>query len=244
MKLIPGPPPEGFREAIARTYDGVAAVREERGEESWRWPIAEQFLEVLRAEGRSSLIEVGAGVGYTSRWFADHGMAVTATDLSPAQIELCRAKDLPARVADLHDLDFPPGSFDAAWAMNCLHHVPNAALPGVLEGLARVVTPGAPVYIGVWGGVDEEGMPEEDFYLPARFFSFRTDSTLRSHMEDAFMVERFETFRPDDGPADDPLHMQSFFLRSPGSRRWRGNGGRTSQPPADVRLGVGGIVAP
>ena len=51
MKLIPGPPPEAFRESIAATYSNVAHQREEMGEAEWRWPIAERVLEILRAEG-------------------------------------------------------------------------------------------------------------------------------------------------------------------------------------------------
>jgi len=216
MKLIPGPPTAGFRASIARTYDGVAALRDERGEEDWRWPIAERFAAAMQAEGRRRLIEIGAGVGYTSRWFADRGFSVVATDLSEAQVELCRAKGLEAHVADMYDLGFPSASFEAAWGMNCIHHVPNEALPSVLAGIAEVVVPGGPVYLGVWGGVDEEGVPEEDFYQPPRFFSFRSDESLLEIIGKVFVVEGFETFRPGDELDDDPLHMQSLFLRVPG----------------------------
>jgi len=215
MKLIPGPPPEGFRASIARTYDGVAAARQERGEDPWRWPIAERFLETMRAEGRRRLLEIGAGVGYTSRWFADRGVDVLATDLSPRQVTLCRAKGLDARVADMYDLGLALGSFDGVWAMNCIHHVADADLPAVLEGMARVVSPGGLVYLGVWGGIDEEGIPEEDFYQPPRFFSFRSDARLRAFFEHAFIVEWFEVFQPDDEPDEEELHMQSCLLRTP-----------------------------
>ncbi|MEX1208753.1 MAG: class I SAM-dependent methyltransferase [Acidimicrobiia bacterium] len=213
MKLVAGPPPDAFRESIARTYDGVAAVRDERGEEDWRWPIAERFLEILHADGRESMLEIGAGVGYTSRWFADRGITVTATDLSPEHVALCRAKGLEAHVRDMYDLGFAPATFASAWAMNCIHHIPNADLPRVLAGIAGVVHPGSPVYIGVWGGVDEEGLPEEDFYQPPRFFSFRADDTLQALLEKAFLIESFETFKPGDDAAD-VLHMQSAFLRT------------------------------
>jgi len=212
VKLIPGPAPQDFRASIARTYDGVAALRDERGEEEWRWPIADRFLTIMRREGRRRLLEIGAGVGYTSRWFADRGLEVVATDLSSEQVERCRAKGLDARVADMYDLGFPPGSFDAAWAMNCIHHVPNSGVAAVFSGIADVVTEGAPVYVGVWGGVDDEGMAEEDFYLPPRFFSFRSDRALTALIESSFVIEAFEAFRPDG--EDDGLHMQSFFLRT------------------------------
>jgi hypothetical protein len=58
-----------------------------------------------------------------------------------------------------------------------------------------------------------EGMFENDFYQPARFFAIRSDESLRAALETAFTVESFETFLPNDEEDDDGLHMQSFLLR-------------------------------
>ncbi len=199
---------------MASTYDAVAGHREQMGEAAWRWPLAERFLAAMRAEGKRTLLEIGAGVGYTSRWFADRGVAVVATDLSPAQVDRCRDKGLEAHVRDMYHLGFPPETFDALWSMNCIHHVPDADLAAVLGGMASVLVPGGLVYLGVWGGVDREGVDEEDFYLPPRFFSFRSDATLVRMVEEVFDVESFETFLPDDEPDEDGLHMQSIVARA------------------------------
>jgi len=214
MKLIPGPPPEAFRESIAETYSNAANQREAMGENAWRWPIAERVLSLLHAEGKQKLLEIGAGVGFTSRWFADRGIEVTATDLSFAQVELIRAKGLQASVADLYDLGFDAGSFDAAWAMNCIHHVAAADLHDVLVGVRDVLRPGGIWYLGVWGGRDEEGMYDNDFYQPSRFLSLRSDETIHDAAARVFDVEWFETFVPVDDK-DGDLHMQSMLLRKP-----------------------------
>ena len=213
MRLTPATPPEGFRASLARSYDAAAAHRDEMGEADWRWPIAERFLGLLRDEGRSSLIEVGAGVGYTSAWFAERGADVLATDLSPAQVERCRAKGLDARVADMYDLGGEPGSFDALWAMNCIHHVASSDIDRVLGGFAALLGPGGLMYVGVWGGRDEEGVYEDDFYPPPRFFCLRSDETLRDAVERHFEIEEFDTFLPDVEKDDDGLHMQSVIAR-------------------------------
>lgn len=214
MKLIPGPPPEAFRDSIATTYSNVAQQREEMGEAEWRWPIAERVLAMLRDEDKARLLEIGAGVGFTSRWFADRGLDVVATDLSPAQVELIRAKGLEARVADFYDLGLEPETFDAAWAMNCIHHIPSADLVHVMTNVRDVLRPGGLWYLGVWGGRDEEGMYDDDFYQPARFLALRTDESMLAAAERVFEVEWFETFLPDrDDDAD--LHMQSMLLRKP-----------------------------
>lgn len=215
MELLPGPPPATFRDSMAVTYDNVAAQRDEMGEADWRWPFAERFLSQLRDEDKSRLLEIGAGVGYTSLWFTERGIEVVATDLSPAQVDIARAKGLDAHVRDMFDLNFPPDSFDAAWAMNCIHHIPTEDLPGVLAGIANVLRPGGIFYVAVWGGRDIEGMYEDDFYKPSRFFAIRSDESLRTALETAFVVESFETFLPDEQKDDDGLHMQSFLLRKP-----------------------------
>ncbi len=212
MKLVPGTPAPEFRSSIALTYDNVAADRDEAGEADWRWPIAERFLQRMKDAGKTTLLEIGAGVGYTSRWFADKGVSVMATDLAPQQVELCRPRGLEAHVRDMYELGFDRQSFGALWAMNCIHHVPNRDLPRILAGFARVLEPGGLAYIGVWGGRDDEGIPEDDFYLPPRFFSFRSDQALTQMIEGAFDIASFETFEPGEG-GDDGLHMQSYFLR-------------------------------
>ncbi len=214
MKLIPGPPPPAFRESIATTYSNVADQRDEMGEAAWRWPIAERVLEIMQRESKTTLLEIGAGVGYTSQWFVDHGIDVTATDLAPGQVELMRRKGLDARVADFYNLGFEPETFDAAWAMNCIHHVAAADLHDVLVGVRDVLRPNGLWYLGVWGGRDEEGMYHEDFYQPARFLSLRSDDTIRDAVAAVFDVEWFETFLPEEDE-DGDLHMQSMLLRKP-----------------------------
>ena len=216
MELRPARPPEAFRDSLARSYDAAAASRDEMGEAEWRWPIAESFLERMRASDQTRLLEVGAGVGYTSVWFTERGIDVVATDLSPAQVERCRAKGIEAHVRDMYDLGFPAQSFDALWAMNCIHHIPAADIGSVLDGFADVLVPGGLLYLGVWGGRDEEGIYDDDFYPPPRFFSLRSDETLRSVVEHRFVVVDFDTFVPDTDKHDDGLHMQSIVAERRG----------------------------
>ncbi|MGI9610176.1 MAG: class I SAM-dependent methyltransferase [Acidimicrobiia bacterium] len=211
MDLLPGQAPERFREALATTYDNHASERDERGEADWRWPLAEAFLARLAVGAR--LLEIGAGTGFTARWFADAGLRVVATDLSPAQVERCRAKDLEAHVRDMYHLDFPAGSFDAVWAMNCLLHVPNDDLHDVLSGIHDVLVRGGLFQLGLWGGVEEEGIYENDFYLPPRFFSLRTDDDIQRRVSEVFEVVSFETLDPEPATDDRRLHLQSLVAR-------------------------------
>jgi SAM-dependent methyltransferase len=134
-------------------------------------------------------------------------------------VALCESKSLAARVMDLADLTFPPDTFDAVYVPNCLLHVPDRELPGVLRGVRSVLRPGGLFYLGVYRGIDHEGVCEDDPYDPKRYLSFRTDERLRKIVAGAFGVHTFRRIALDgrrdrrlDGRRDG-LHFQSLVLR-------------------------------
>ena len=88
---------------------------------------------------------------------------------------------------------FPPGAFDAIYTANCLLHVPDAALPRALATLARLLRPYGLMYLGVWGGVDYEGIVEDDDHEPKRFFALRTDQQLQEYASRDFTILDFHT---------------------------------------------------
>jgi len=178
-------------EILTRSYDeGAARSREALGKEPWKVEQRAAFLQAVRAEGARTLLEVGAGTGIDSAFFAEEGLAVTATDLSPAMVEMCRAKGLDAHVRDVLGLDFPVASFDAAYSLNCLLHVPNSDLLEALATIARLLKPGGLFFLGLWGDVDSEGQSADDNHVPPRFFSFRSPETLLNAVAERFEVER------------------------------------------------------
>jgi SAM-dependent methyltransferase len=159
--------------------------------------------------GGGRLLEIGAGPGHDSAFFASHGLQVVATDLSPAMVSLCRQKGLDAHVMDFLHLDFPAGSFDAIYGLNCLLHVPNADLPEVLAAIRAVLRPGGWLYLGVYGGNGEEGAASDDRHEPARFFSWRTDEQIQGFATRYFSLVDFHIIEPGE------LHFQSLTMRRP-----------------------------
>lgn len=87
------------------------------------------------------VLDAGAGQGTFSRRLAERGFQVTSTDVSPAAVEVLRAR-LGDRVrqADLEALPFPEGSFDAVVLGEVLEHVKDDA-KGLAE-VRRVLRPG------------------------------------------------------------------------------------------------------
>ncbi|MBU0596219.1 class I SAM-dependent methyltransferase, partial [Candidatus Bipolaricaulota bacterium] len=150
------------RERLKAAYQSMAAEREARVLPEWKLTERQQFLEELRDAGARSLLEVGSGPGVDAVFFRDRGLDVVCVDLSPEMVAACRAKGLEAHEMDLAELRFPPKSFDAVYALNCLLHVPKAELPTVLGEIRKVLAPGGLVYLGVYGGIDSEGEWERD----------------------------------------------------------------------------------
>jgi SAM-dependent methyltransferase len=103
---------------LRQAYDRGAAQRDRTDKAPWKLAEREAFLARLRDGDCVRLLELGAGTGQDSEFFQHHGLDVVAVDLSPAMVERCRRKGIDARVMDFRHPDFPPESFDAAYALN------------------------------------------------------------------------------------------------------------------------------
>jgi SAM-dependent methyltransferase len=191
----------------------AAAERDGKGKVAFKVGERQRFLGYLRERDATSLLEVGAGTGHDSLYFQEHGLRVLCTDLSLAMVELCRAKGLDARVADFLSLGVPPASFDAVYALNCLLHVPTPDFPRVLAAIAEVLVPGGLLYVGTWGGADEEGPMRDDHHAVPRFFALRSDERMRQALAERFRVLSFTSF---DVKGE---HFQSFVLEKPAAAR-------------------------
>ena len=196
-------------DSLRVSYDGRAAWRDQQEKEPWKLAERELFLGRVLDDGGGRLLEIGAGPGHDSAFFASHGLQVVATDLSPAMVRLCRQKGLDAHVMDFLHLDFPAGSIDAVYALNCLLHVPNADLPAVLASIRAVLRSGGWLYLGVWGGTGHEGPISDDRHEPARFFSLRTDEQIQDVTTRYFSLVDFHVIERGRH------HFQSLTMRCP-----------------------------
>jgi SAM-dependent methyltransferase len=186
--------------ALRSFYDADVQHRDNLIKQDWKLDERSAFLDRIQAAEARTLLELGAGTGQDSRFFADEGLTVTALDLSPAMTARTRERGVNALVGDLTSLDFKEGEFDAVYL-----HVPNTALPATLAGIRRVLKTGGLFYLGVYGG----NTPEEGFSDDQRFFSFRTDHDLLTHAKAHFDILDFHAVHARD------LRFQSLTLVSP-----------------------------
>ena len=104
------------------------------------------ILEQLGPVRGRRVLELGSGAGEGAVFFALQGAQVTATDLSPAMLEVVKRVaahhhvSVDTRVASAEDLkSFDDASFDVVYVGNLLHHV---NLPRCLDEVRRVLKPG------------------------------------------------------------------------------------------------------
>ncbi|KAA0546931.1 class I SAM-dependent methyltransferase [Bacillus sp. BGMRC 2118] len=196
---------------LVESYNNKAQERDSFGVADWKVKERDVFLKMLQKEKLSNLLELGAGTGKDSLFLSEEGLQTMSTDISPEMVNLCRAKGLEAKVMDFANLDFPDHHFDCVWAMNCLLHVPKAHIHKVLTEIKRVLKPSGLFFMGVYGGENSEGIWEEDFYTPKRFFSFFEDETIQELVSKYFQIESF-TIVPNEVVGGN-FHFQSIIVR-------------------------------
>lgn len=206
------------REAdLVAYYDNELAYRVRRELSAQRLARRGAYLELLHREGRLSVLEIGSGPGRDGTAFAAAGVAYTGVDLAPGSVDACRSLGLDAHVASVLDLPFADGAFDAGWTMSTLLHVANADFDTALSEIVRVLWPGAPLAIGLWGASEgrEEFWDEGADLGPPRFFSIRDDAALHASLRRFGSVEEAATW-----PGQGSLHYQWAVLRTTGPT-WR-----------------------
>ena len=203
--------PDDIQRKLIETYDRYEGDRDVRHPAAWKLTERSAYLQRLREADCQTLLEIGAGTGKDGLFFQEQGFEVVSTDLSSEMVRLCHAKGVPSLRMDFQRLAFREASLDAIWSMNCLLHVPSKQLPDVLKGLRRVLKPGGLFYLGVYGKERFEGIWQEDYYEPKRFFCFYPDAEIQSIVSQWFEVLAFNSISVGAGKA----HFQSMTLRNP-----------------------------
>jgi SAM-dependent methyltransferase len=199
---------EGLNEA----YNRHAAERDTLPKDRWKLEERAAFAGLMKAEGKTRLLEIGPGPGQDSLFFREQGLSVKCADASQEMVRLCRQKGLDAEVMDIRHLAYKDCSFEGVYAMNCLLHIPKRTIPEVLEQVSRVLEPGGLFFWGVYGGEVSEGIWEKDTYEPKRFFSFYSDEGIQEAAAPYYDLIGFHTVPMEGGG----LHFQSLTLRKKG----------------------------
>lgn len=200
-----------FKENIKNYYNREAALRDSKSVKAdWKIKVRENFYNLAKQENKKTLLELGAGAGYDSRFFIDNGLTVIAVDLSGEMIKKCREKFIEAYELDFYNLSSLNKKFDCIYAINTLLHVPKVDLYHVLNEINLVLDENGLFYMGVYGGEDTENeFIKSDVSDVPRLFSFHSANSLKTTLENFFQILNFESF--DIGTGTDIFH--SIIMR-------------------------------
>jgi SAM-dependent methyltransferase len=161
------------------------------------------FAELVRAGGGGPVADIGCGPGHTTALLRELGADAFGIDLSPAMIEIARREHPESQfeVGSMTSLDLPGDSLAGVIAWWSLIHIPDEAVPGVLEQFHRVLRPGGVLAVGFHVG---DQPPDTDTY-------HRPPAQVAGWLRAAgFTVEAQHLLRPDD-----PVPGAILFARRP-----------------------------
>lgn len=104
------------------------------------------ILKLLGDLKGKKILDIGAGLGESSLYFALKGAEVTASDISPKMVELCEQNakrfgvPITTVVSTAENINLPQNSFDVVHAANMVHHLEGKE--SFFENAARVLKPG------------------------------------------------------------------------------------------------------
>jgi len=191
---------------MAQYYD-AEEDREGRPLDPRRLAARDRFIGAVRAAGRDvPVVEIGAGPGRDAVEMVDAGLDVIGVDLSFGHAARAASRGLTMARASARELPFATASIGALWSMSTLMHIPEVAIDGAMQEIARVLAPGAPVAIGVWGGPDTEHFLDgivDGSRGPRRLFSRRSEPRWRSLLEVLGHVDDFDLWANSRARDDD-----------------------------------------
>ena len=170
------------------------------------------FIDVLHAEARTSVVDFGSGPGRDAPGFLDERINYIGVDLAHGNGVLAAERGITVVHGSIDAPPFAPASFDAGWSMSTLMHLPTAEVPAALQAMVRTLRPGAPLWIGQWGGGMGEHIDDEHIEGEQRLFSLRTFEENQALLGVAATVEHGEIWPVD--PAGWEYHMFHLRVRS------------------------------
>ena len=197
------------QEQLRSYYEAESNARLRPAHGSRRRMLGETFAVQLKAQARCSVLDVGAGPASDHDPFAARGIGYVGVDLAIGNAVLAAEVGQTVVPASLFHLPFVNAAFPAGWSMSTFQHVPDDQINDALIEFVRVLEPGAPVMIGLWGGRDEiiEAPSSTTGLQLPRHFTLRSHDRIRSILDHHLIVETDDTFPA--GPSDWEYHVST-----------------------------------
>ena len=166
-------PVDVARQDLRAYYEEEARLRLRKPVAGRRVELRDDFVGLLRVEGRRSVVDFGAGPGRDGEAFVAAGLDFVGLDLAHANTVLASQRGVTVVQGSIDAPPFRQGSFDAGWSMSTLMHIPTDGVPDALAAMIASLRRGAPLVVGVWGGAQGDILGEFGLSGHQRFSSLR-----------------------------------------------------------------------
>jgi SAM-dependent methyltransferase len=190
-------------------YEEEARLRLRKPVTGRRVELRDEFVVLLQAERRQSVVDFGSGPGRDGEAFVAAGLDFVGLDLAHANGVLAAERGISVVHGSVGAPPFRQGSFDAGWSMSTLMHIPENEIPRTLSAMTATLRTGAPLLVGMWGGDQGDIIGEFGLAGHQRLFSLRPFDVNHSLFAACGEVEHASTW---DLGADE-WQYQVFQLR-------------------------------
>lgn len=158
-----------------------------------------------------TILDLGAGQGQDTRYFAEHGYNVISTDISDLALELNKSKidlnlkdKIKVQKLDLsQDFNFQDNTFDIVYAHLSLHYFDKVTTLKIFNQIEKILKPGGIIALIVNSDQDPEykiGQKIEEDYLKIgsvakRYFNLKTIKYFVSQFEEILLDKLGETYK-------------------------------------------------
>jgi SAM-dependent methyltransferase len=198
------------RQNLRAYYEEEARLRVRKPVVGSRVELRDEFVSLLFTESRWSVVDFGAGPGRDGEAFIAAGLDFVGLDLAHANTVLASERGVSVVQGSIDAPPFREGTFDAGWSMSTLMHIPTDDVSQTLTAMIASLRPGAPLFVGVWGGDQGDIIGEFGLDGHQRFFSLRPFDENLQLLAECGGVENATVW--DFGP--DEWQYQVFKLRT------------------------------
>lgn len=166
-------------ESVAKSYD--AYYKTEQGKKVDKIEKS-MLLAHLRKIPVHPMLEIGCGTGHWTRFFAEHGFEVLATDISKAMLKIAeqkKPKNVTFHKANAEDLPFDDHTFSVLATITLLEFVDDKQK--ALEEIYRVLKPNGWLLLGSLNALSELGKNKNNDEV-FRHGSFFTPEELKTEL--------------------------------------------------------------
>jgi SAM-dependent methyltransferase len=185
------------------------------------------------------VLDLGCGGGVPSTKRLASQFSVTGVDISTAQVAAAR-RNVPNAVfvhADLSEVDFPPGSFEAVTALYAISHVPRDEHAELFRRILRWLVPGG-LFLATLGSADSPDWTGDWLGRRMFFSSHDADANRRLLIAAGFTMIMDEVIEMNE--PEGPARFLWIIARRPSHFRVVGSSAASGKP---LDVGNGRLVA-